>query len=87
MIIMVEWTPKLVTIYKNVVKNADLNQELTLLLYLVKQNKNIIHIKYHMYQFGCEILCPAPVKKCSEVFISYLVLITAEWIPELATLY
>ena len=51
----------------------------------VKQiKKNVIHIKY---QFGCGILCPAPVKKCSEVFISYLVLITAEWIPELATLY
>ena len=30
MIIMVEWTPKLVTIYKNVVKNADFCQELTL---------------------------------------------------------
>ena len=56
---------------------------------VVKQIKeNFMHIKYHMCQFGCGILCPsAPVKKCSEVFISYLVLITAEWIPELATLY
>ena len=47
MIIMVEWTPKLVTIYKNVVKNADFNQELFLLLYLVKQTK-----KYHTHKIS-----------------------------------
>ena len=74
MIIMVEWTPKLVTIYKNVGKNVDFNQELFLLLVVpVKQTKNIIHIKYHMCQFDCGAFCPAPVKKSSEVFISYLV--------------